>query len=781
MNRRAFRAPTRESAGESSREPIRETIREHVLEPTREPAHGPVRGPPHEPVREPHRELVHDHLRELTPHEISEGGISDQWKYRGRSDSEVATGEPCQAPTGIPAQKSEGFQRFYQAVVSPTHVRVTAGGRIVPNTRGPSSPASKRSNDQNATDGHGMPEKATHTKPSPGQMGMTTPVPIVPQFIPNYPPGFQPVQAPVSFVPISFGPSMAPNFPFGQNAVSTPVMVQPARESTLKDMHNMKSGETRNENGSTTDKQEKVKLTPPEFFDYTRPYYFNGQFMYPISAAAFPPPGMGGQMMPAFQMVGFPPGMAPQPAGQLLQSTPVGGAPSMSAAPFPPAPMQSSAGSTALGHNVPVNTNIQHPSAPPISSIRLSDITKKQIATFKSSLRYNEDQLHYNRHQIDEKEMENKIQTLHNHIRRFEALLKEQLLNEESVLQQGGQIKEEKPMAVHVGEGTKISPQSAMTATHLAQPNPNSSGGQPAGRDSNMNQSQKLGSVWSPNIDPKTGKKRYFVDIPEHELAIHLKKSGLPSDAALAPVFKPRGAASSWEGTLRESRERRLTATTIAATTMPHATSTFFEKPVRKFKPMSSILRLDPTKYGVPYLLGTLPKGVDPREAVDGEYIYHRELTPEEQRARYLFWGGCPDSVPGLPLFDGKHFYPPPSAKERTPSPSQDPPPRRIPTSRPENDYDFRGTKSELDPFRPMTPVQKPGPSRQLMVSEDGYATARHIGHYERETSSSSEDQQMMSEDGAAQELGNTAPGTHESNADMAALSHQERRSGGSR
>ena len=58
-----------------------------------------------------------------------------QWHYRRRDSSDRH--QPHSAPTGFAAQQAENFQRFYRAVVSPTHVRVTAGGRIVPNTRAP--------------------------------------------------------------------------------------------------------------------------------------------------------------------------------------------------------------------------------------------------------------------------------------------------------------------------------------------------------------------------------------------------------------------------------------------------------------------------------------------------------------------------------------------------------------------------------------------------------------------------------------------------------------------
>ena len=70
-------------------------------------------------------------------------GSSTQWQYR-RSDrsltDDAKSMQPYTAPMGVDAQKAENFRKFYRAVVSPTHVRVTAGGRIVPNSRAPAQP-----------------------------------------------------------------------------------------------------------------------------------------------------------------------------------------------------------------------------------------------------------------------------------------------------------------------------------------------------------------------------------------------------------------------------------------------------------------------------------------------------------------------------------------------------------------------------------------------------------------------------------------------------------------
>lgn len=56
-----------------------------------------------------------------------------KWLFRRRESTDRSV--PQSAPTGFAAQQAENFQRFYRAVVSPSHVRVTAGGRIVPNNR----------------------------------------------------------------------------------------------------------------------------------------------------------------------------------------------------------------------------------------------------------------------------------------------------------------------------------------------------------------------------------------------------------------------------------------------------------------------------------------------------------------------------------------------------------------------------------------------------------------------------------------------------------------------
>lgn len=737
----------RRSARELDREPAREVIREPVRGATREPIR--------ELIRQPIHELAHQTSRDTIRETAAEPTGPTKWVYRGRSDSEIAINEPIQAPSGLPAQKSEGFQRFYKAVVSPTHVRVTAGGRIVPNNRPPPSPTAKRSKDTYTIDNQPMGDRVLHTKPSINQIGANPPIPVASPFMHGFPPGFQAVQGPISFVPMAFGAHLPPGFPIAQPAMNPSPMPTLTPESTLKEGSSSNQGEARNENRAVGDKQDKVKITPPEFFDHTKPFFYNGQYMYPVPT---PFPGaMGNPMMP-FQMVGLPHGAAQPMMGSMMQPMPNAATPMMPSAAFNPPNHGQPGMPAARTHPVPANVVLKAPSAPPISSIKPSEITKKQIAGFKQSLKYQEDQLQYNRHQIDEKAMEASILTLRGHIERFETILKSQLEYEHSVLSKVDQNKEDKNVSqsqAPTTEGDRTPTHSALTSepgTHkshnMQEPSMDQSTGTQRRRSfksrqgihSTIGESGQVAFDFSPEPHRPT-----FSGFD--------KGQGLPSDAALAPVFQPRVQTSSWGGSehsreAQEESERRLL---IASGWKPPSYPAENHRSVSHQEPQSHAERSSASSsgreshFGVPYLLGALPKGVNPRTARDTDYVYNRPLTDEERRARFLYWGKAPKSViQGLPKFDGKHFYPPSPVKENTASPPQEFQGHRVPSSR-ADDYDFRMTKSDPDPFRPMTPIQKSDTGKMAMASEDECAAMRHYraGSFEaRSFSGNSEDYQ---------------------------------------
>lgn len=693
--------------------------------------------------------------------------------------------EPIPAPSSRAAQQSEGFQRFYKAVVSPTHVRVTAGGRIVPNTRGPPSPTSKRTSDSPSIENQNIPDGAL-PKPSPNPVGFTQPIPVVSQLIPGYPPGFQPLQAPVSFVPMTFGAQLPPGISFAQPALNSPAVAQLAAENTLKDMHNMKPSETRNEGYAVDDKQGKVKISPPELFDCTKPYYYNGQIIYPVGAFSAP---LGNQMVPV-HMVGVPPGVpqvtpsiapgvtqgaTPQVPGHLMQSYSKAASSSVMGTPYTPSSIGASGIPPAANHIVPANANFTVATAPPPSSIKLSDITRKQITSFKQNLRYHEDQLQYNRHQIDEKDMETRIQTIKGHIQRFEATLKSQLEYEEAQRKASENSEDRAPsQSAATSEGNRASSQTVPSPERGMHPPINET-------DEAIRRRVALAS-YGLNTNIGEGGKAVFRCPPEpsfQPINDQAKGPALPSEAALAPVFQPRYYSSSWEaiqhakeleakseagksflgidtGNPNQSTmgEQRAMSHSFAAPYMAvlpqvegnFTTSSSTSRPGSNGS-ISSKHGRPQSNFGVPYLLGTLPKGVNPRTARDQDYVYKRPLTEEERRARFLYWGKAPKSaVRGLPKFDGKHFYPPSPVKE--PTAVSD---REIATDSLSNGHleiDHRQTESDCDPFRPMTPVERVHP-KTVTVSEDNCTVGRRTRNISFETQVDSGSEEFQTPGGA--------------------------------
>jgi hypothetical protein len=70
---------------------------------------------------------------------------------------------------------------------------------------------------------------------------------------------------------------------------------------------------------------------------------------------------------------------------------------------------------------------------------------------------------------------------------------------------------------------------------------------------------------------------------------------------------------------------------------------------------------------GRPYLVGKLKPGVLPQDARRDDYTYDRELTAEEERARYIYWEKTPHYFEdGLPKYDGKDFYSAPDTIENS-------------------------------------------------------------------------------------------------------------------
>ncbi|KIE02584.1 hypothetical protein MAJ_01618, partial [Metarhizium majus ARSEF 297] len=612
-------------------------------------------------------------------------GTDAEWKYRGRTESEHGEHHPIGAPAGLAAQKDEGFQRFYKAVVSPTHVRVTAGGRIVPNTRGSSSPTAKWTREKVGGEGAHAHRPASHghgdvpAYPFPAALShqaFGAFPPLFPGFFPGMPAALaHGAPHPYPLAPWQMGFGMGSSFGMIQGPASPTPPVKPTPKSTETLGTSDRQGDSTNSESSNS-----VRISPPENFDPSRPYYVHGQWV--------PPGGSPFYHYGMTHVPGFPVGGIGSPA--IMQPRYTLGATMHPMQAKPDRPMQT---------HVPATSSSTAPSltghsAVPISSIRPSEITKKQIESLRSTLRYYEDQLQYNKHQIDEKSMENQAEMVREQIQQFAKTLKSQLDAEKtqypkSEIQQGSCSP-----VLHNNEGDTAS--STTNEAKSDRTSRQSSVSQAAAAQASSTKLQRTHDMYScrrsstlKSVKSASAPVSAKITPDSSESSEPTKKpSTLPVNAALAPPFHPR-------------------ADSTASVPMPLPA------------PISSGSSVEDTGYGQgmkegysagstssesfsekPYLIGRLPEDRSLERGNSPCYLYSRELTEDELRARHMYWGKAPRHLQkGLPKFDGKDFYPPSPVKPQRPSVSapttQGPPPPRGGT-----DTMSKTPKIVVDPFR---------------------------------------------------------------------------------
>ncbi|QSZ35927.1 hypothetical protein DSL72_007049 [Monilinia vaccinii-corymbosi] len=222
---------------------------------------------------------------------------NSNFESRRTFDSQV---QPHSAPTSVALHQAENFRRFYRAVVSPTHVRVTAGGRIVPNTRAMAPPLFEPNGDKKSFE---SPEKINdteqidHNRAASSTVGdpQGSIIPVGTQGLPAFHPVF-----PGSFLP-----------PYGylpQGVANMPLQHFGHLGNTQL------PHQTINVNESSSSSLQPVRVSHPGQFDPTRPYLMvNNQMCFPTSAFPQPPPngfpsGLVGNSQFGPPMLGGPPG-----------------------------------------------------------------------------------------------------------------------------------------------------------------------------------------------------------------------------------------------------------------------------------------------------------------------------------------------------------------------------------------------------------------------------------------------------------------------------------------
>lgn len=345
-------------------------------------------------------------------------GTGSDWNYRGRSESDDIQPQPFPAPAGLAAQKHEGFQRFYRAVVSPTHVRVTAGGRIVPNNRSTSSPTSKWDKDKTIPESV-LPQSSPDHIPPPPQPGFSyPPLPysgfpaMYTSFVPGLTHGLHHPTGTFPYLPWQMGGNMS-------GTMAMPIAASPVVPEVTRTKASSKDS-SQSERPSESGVSDKVRYSWNPHLDSVEPLrgaLYPGHWMMPPSAPFFHF-GMG--LPPAYPAGSLPsPSMHPH-AIPMQHPVHVG----VSDAKHPgenDAPARSSipAMSTAA---VPAA-----PSAPPMTSIRPSSITTRHLEILRARLKHLEDQLQYNKHQIDERLFQKDAQALREQIQQFEKTLEQQI------------------------------------------------------------------------------------------------------------------------------------------------------------------------------------------------------------------------------------------------------------------------------------------------------------------------------------------------------------------
>ncbi|OAA74775.1 hypothetical protein LEL_08356 [Akanthomyces lecanii RCEF 1005] len=558
-------------------------------------------------------------------------GTDSEWRYRGRAENESGEPQPISAPPGLVAQKDEGFQRFYKAVVSPSHVRVTAGGRIVPNTRASSSPTGKWSKEKSGS-GSLFPARPLERDSADAAITNGTQYSYG-VFPPTYP----------GYTPVMHG-SAYPMFPWQiYNTFCLPPPMPQTAFPKASDKDN-----SRNQQDGVDDRQEGVDPSTHQNaapMGGSRPYYFNGQWAMPHNPSLF------AYGMPAFSGFPHPSMLGPLTAPTALQSTTSASVSATAAPASAPVKVDKSAVETAKPSPAaaasPTTQTTGSLPNPPISSIRPSEITKKQIDVLRGSLKYLEDQLLYNKHQIDEKWMEYQAHMVRQQVEQFEKNLENQKSFEESYYPKTKENSSASSVSITITHASADEPSNRPPPNSLQDCMSNSV--QMPWREKDREYFQAQQGINSTKSVSLFAPKRLGSTADPTK-----KPSTLPVHAALAPPFQPQNEGSGH--------------------------SSFFSS----------------RKPEIPYLIGMIPTGGSPDKARETGYQYVRDLTDDELRARHMYWGKTPHHLQrGLPKFDGKDFYPPSPTKNRS-SESNDP----LMDVQSESDGPRSANGSVYDPFR---------------------------------------------------------------------------------
>jgi hypothetical protein len=621
-----------------------------------------------------------------------------KWNFRRRDVSDRSS-QPHSAPTEVAAQQSENFQRFYRAVVSPTHVRVTAGGRIVANTRASASPLFEWNGEKLHFETRKTePDRAHHNLQPSSWQHSTAPSPGFPPLIPG---GFL---SPYSLLPRTNSITMA--------AMAPPVQPCPLANNSPRPP----AGENAAASHQTNPLPQQIKISPPTQFDQTKPFMYNGHLVYPVQPGFQPPPGSLPVPVPTLGNAGFLPQnpmtthtgfYPPQFAGTLVST----------ANPFIfPAGQQLPMG---MPHGLQPLDNAPSlvPYMPFLTSpmVSITEIIRSQIQFLQSGLKQIEHQMSCNnKPRVDESFIEHQHSLVASQISNLEAILENQLAQEGAMSSLRGDEADDlgilvsssrensmrsltsnntivtqpsKENLVSIGErGESVNPTAETESPQLEQSKCNKMS--LARSDSTTKSRLTLAAAMAPPFQPRTQaaiaqasqahladeSSRFSLTSPMENVPFEtqaqiearlLAKSSTDWGYGGLPAARTNVVFSRAESIQEQSlqRQNEIPPPAFQKLNTFHGESTIAPMSVPNISPSA-----------VPYLVGKFPIGVPASQVEDSDFVYPRTLTQDEIRARFLYWGKAPRSVQsGLPKFDGKDFYPPSPVKEDAQLPSEAP------------------------------------------------------------------------------------------------------------
>ncbi|KFZ08672.1 hypothetical protein V502_09222 [Pseudogymnoascus sp. VKM F-4520 (FW-2644)] len=645
-------------------------------------------------------------------HPIRHSLKETQWQFKRRDDSDRSS-QPLSAPSGYHAQKAENFQKFYRAVVSPTHVRVTAGGRIVPNIRAPPQPVFVWNRDKFFFETK-QDKKVTGSGDSNWQEGAA---------LRPSDPNQLPINNPTTNANIATAPpSHSLEKPFNSGALQPPIIAEPQVQAPAPAPTLPNVSDQNNSAGP-------IKLSPPGQFDMTKPFMVNGQMVYPLPSDFQIPHGvpvipfnMLGNTLPMHQNL-----QMPLHHG-LFNSEPLGQA-------------------QTIPYNNPLSTppilqNLSHIGfgglAPTVPHLKAGDrnrlvgvsplpgldqppynqpgYVKQKIKSLQDEIKKFDHQLDHNRHQIDELHVKKQRFYVESQIQTLEASLA--LLPEDSPFNHSFPGAHPRSLATAVAPNSHL-----LVPTWVGAPAYHSRSfdgvydqgptHQPAASFHNPTPVPIPGASVAKSSQP--GRTRLSLSAAKAAPFKPRSQHGLQPNVAQPPVVQPpvmqphtaprdmgetnsitqdenvtgsstehgqdiesrlRGTGNAWAGSKDggDNHPMSSNSTLVEKAPTPEALGTQSYEgrhlmsagqpqgngSAQVLADTRSLASASHHTPGVPYLMGYPPPGVPWKEARSHELMYTRPLTPEEVRARHLYWGNASrESLKGLPKFDGQDFYPP--------------------------------------------------------------------------------------------------------------------------